>query len=56
MISPGALLVLLPVACAGAGGSVSVNIKDLGAIDGIQALDIRGAKWLFVDGFTEASS
>lgn len=28
-----------------AGGSVSVNIKDLGAIEGIQSLDIRGAKW-----------
>ncbi len=28
-----------------AGGSVSVNIKDLGAIEGIQSLDIRGAIW-----------
>lgn len=38
------LLVLLP-AYVSAGGSVSVNIKDLGAIEGIQSLDIRGAKW-----------
>lgn len=37
------LLVLLPQE-ASAGGSVSVNIKDLGAIDGLQSLDIRGAK------------
>lgn len=36
------LLVLLPHE-ASAGGSVSVNIKDLGAIDGLQSLDIRGA-------------
>ncbi|CAM9106620.1 unnamed protein product [Pylaiella littoralis] len=35
------LLVLLPHE-ASAGGSVSVNIKDLGAIDGLQSLDIRG--------------
>lgn len=27
-----------------AGGSVSVNIKDLGAIQGIQSLDIRGER------------
>lgn len=44
MICPLLLLVLLP-AYASAGGSVSVNIKDLGAIEGIQSLDIRGAKW-----------
>ena len=45
MICPLLLLVLLPV-YASAGGSVSVNIKDLGAIEGIQSLDIRGAKWV----------
>lgn len=45
MICPLLLLVLLP-AYASAGGSVSVNIKDLGAIEGIQSLDIRGAKWV----------
>lgn len=39
------LLLLMP-AYASAGGSVSVNIKDLGAIGGIQSLDIRGAKRL----------
>lgn len=36
------LLALLPHE-ASAVGSVSVNIKDLGAIDGLQSLDIRGA-------------
>ncbi|CAM9162032.1 unnamed protein product [Hapterophycus canaliculatus] len=37
-----ALLLLLAPHCAWAGGSVSINIKDLGAIEGIQSLDIRG--------------
>lgn len=43
------LLVLLP-AYASAGGSVSVNIKDLGAIEGIQSLDIRGVKGVMLHG------
>lgn len=43
-----ALLLLLAPHCAWAGGSVSINIKDLGAIEGVQSLDIRGGKKLFV--------
>ncbi|CAM9731614.1 unnamed protein product, partial [Scytosiphon promiscuus] len=37
-----ALLLLLAPHCAWAGGSVSINIKDLGAIEGVKSLDIRG--------------
>lgn len=40
------LLLVLVLPCSSAGGSVSVNIKDLGAIEGIQSLDVRGAKRL----------
>lgn len=39
-----AFLLLLAPNCAWAGGSISINIKDLGAIEGIQSLDIRGGK------------
>lgn len=41
------VLVLFHVlARASAGGTVSINVKDLGAIEGIQSLDIRGSKQL----------